>query len=69
MKCPKCTYERSEIDRLTDPKVCPNCGIYYHKWQSREERKALAYSRRQSNSNILKNNEMLKNQTIILILG
>lgn len=54
MKCPKCTYERTDLDHLKDPKICPNCGIYYHKWRSREARRSSQYSCRQSNSNILK---------------
>jgi hypothetical protein len=32
-KCPKCGYERKQIDEIINAAECPQCGIIYEKWK------------------------------------
>ena len=36
-QCPKCHYQRREIDTLAHPEICPACGIVYHKWLAKQK--------------------------------
>lgn len=34
--CPKCSYQRREMDSSVHEDVCPSCGIVYSKWLARK---------------------------------
>jgi hypothetical protein len=63
--CPKCGYQRNELDKPVHPALCPACGICYGKWQVPEKtagtvEKKTVYQQQENEDAVMSRWETLK---------